>query len=260
MPPRNSWGCCSGRGRPTPALPPTTWRRWTARGSSARSPPACSPLSPARTVRGVPLPFSPLASTGTSGSASATPVRRRSRPSAPRSGRGGSGRGHPVRGSERGPPGNRPPVRRALPHPGAQLTFTDVHGYRYQLCLTNLPTADLPYLEALYRGRGRGEQTLRALKATGLAPRPSAYFALNPAWLTAVRLAGDRLAWFRRRCLTGRWRQMTSRVSLAVSIGRSRVDHYDGIRKWSDGLEGSPALPAAPASVDAGGVSSVGRG
>lgn len=107
------------------------------------------------------------------------------------------------------PPGSRLIVRRELPHPGAQLTFTDVHGYRYQLCLTNLPDADLPYLEALYRGRGRCEQTIRALKATGLAHLPSADFAINQAWLTAVLLAGDLLAWFRGLCLTGHWRQMS---------------------------------------------------
>ncbi len=121
------------------------------------------------------------------------------------------------------PPGSRLLVRREVPHPGAQLTFTDLHGYRYQLCLTNLPDPDIAFLEALYRGRGRCEQVIRDLKATGLAHLPSADFATNQAWLTAVCLAGDLLAWFRGLCLTGRWRQATParlRYTLFHTAGR----------------------------------------
>ncbi len=88
------------------------------------------------------------------------------------------------------PPGRRRLVRREVPHPGAQLTFTALHGYRYQLCLTNLPDPDIAFLEALYRGRGRCEQVVRDLKATGLAHLPSADFATHQAWLTAV-VPGD---------------------------------------------------------------------
>ncbi|MGC8487671.1 MAG: IS1380 family transposase, partial [Clostridia bacterium] len=162
---------------------------------------------------GFPMPFSTMAPTGTSGSSSAIPFRWRSRPPSsatggcggnplsrstePRSGTWGKWPRSPRKGSERVAPGSRLIVRRELPHRGAQLTFTDVHGYRYPLCLTNLPDADLPYLEALYRGWGRCEQTIRDLKATGLAHLPSADFAINQAWLTAVLLAGDLLAWFR---------------------------------------------------------------
>jgi hypothetical protein len=70
-------------------------------------------------------------------------------------------------------------VRREVPHPGAPLTFTDLHGYRYQLCLISLPDPDIAFLEALYRGRGRCGQVIRDLKATGLAHLPSADFAAN---------------------------------------------------------------------------------
>ena len=115
------------------------------------------------------------------------------------------------------PPGSRLLVRREIPHPGAQLTFTDVHGYRYQLTLTNLPDPDMAFLEALSRGRGRCEQVIRDLKATGLAHLPSADFATNQAWLTAVCLAGDLLAWFRGLCLPGRWRQ-TSPARLRYTL------------------------------------------
>ena len=61
------------------------------------------------------------------------------------------------------PIGTRMLVRREQPHPGAQLRFTDLDGHRYQLFVTDLPDSDLPYLEALYRGRGRMECAIRDL-------------------------------------------------------------------------------------------------
>lgn len=75
------------------------------------------------------------------------------------------------------------------------------------MCLTNLDTPDIAFLEALYRGRGRCEQAIRDLKATGLAHLPSARFAFNQAWLTTVLLAGDLLAWTRGLLLTGALRR-----------------------------------------------------
>jgi hypothetical protein len=75
-------------------------------------------------------------------------------------------------------------VRREQPHPGAQLRFIDLDGYRYQLFVTDLPDADLGYLEALYRGRSRMECAIRDGKDTGLANLPSHDFAINTAWLT----------------------------------------------------------------------------
>jgi hypothetical protein len=65
------------------------------------------------------------------------------------------------------PPGTRMTVRREIPYPGAQLTFTDVRGYRCQPCLTNAPDADVAYLEARYRGRGRCEQAQDASPSGG---------------------------------------------------------------------------------------------
>jgi len=107
------------------------------------------------------------------------------------------------------PPGTRLLVRREGPHPGAPRTFTDVHGYRYPLGLTNLADPDIACLEALDRGRGRCEQVIRALKDTGWAPLPSADFAANQAWLTAVLIAGDLRAWFRGIGLSGTLRTAT---------------------------------------------------
>ena len=53
------------------------------------------------------------------------------------------------------PDGCRMIARREDPHPGAQLTFTDIDGHRFQVFVTDLTDADIAYLEALYRGRGR---------------------------------------------------------------------------------------------------------
>ena len=89
------------------------------------------------------------------------------------------------------------------PHPGAQLTFTDVDGHRYQVFLTDLSDDDIAYLEGIYRARGRAECYIRDAKDTGLANLLSADFAINQAWLTVVLIAGDLLARLRGLCLEG---------------------------------------------------------
>jgi len=101
------------------------------------------------------------------------------------------------------PEGTRMLVRKEDPHPGAQLTFTDVEGHRYQVFITNHPSKDPCFLEALYRGRGRCERTIKDAKDTGLSNFPSQSFAINQAWLAVVLLAGDLLAWTKGLCLEG---------------------------------------------------------
>jgi hypothetical protein len=101
------------------------------------------------------------------------------------------------------PTGLRMIARRELPHPGAQLTFTDVDGHRYQVFVTDLADGDIAYLEALYRGRGRAERQICDTKATGLANLPSHSFAINHAWLQLVLSAHDLLAWTRLLALAG---------------------------------------------------------
>jgi hypothetical protein len=101
------------------------------------------------------------------------------------------------------PPGSRAIARREDPHPGAQLTFTDIDGHRYQVFLTDLADDDIAYLEGVYRGRGRAECHIRDSKDSGLANLPSADFAINQAWLVIVLIAGDLLAQLRGLCLEG---------------------------------------------------------
>ena len=104
----------------------------------------------------------------------------------------------------RWPEGTRMLVRREEPHPGAQLTFSDIDGHRYQLFITDHPEEqDVAFLEALYRGRGRCERRICDAKDTGLENLPSASFAINEAWLALVLIATDLLAWMRGLCLEG---------------------------------------------------------
>jgi hypothetical protein len=101
------------------------------------------------------------------------------------------------------PEGTRMIARREDPHPGAQLTFTDIDGHRYQVCITDLADPDIAYLEALYRGRGRAERRICDAKDTGLANLPSASFAINQAWVELTLIACDLLAWARLLTLDG---------------------------------------------------------
>jgi Transposase DDE domain group 1 len=103
----------------------------------------------------------------------------------------------------RWPAGTRAIVRREHPHPGAQLTFTDHEGRRYQVFVTDLDDPDIAYLEALHRGRGRAEKHICDAKDLGLANLPSANFAINTAWLQLVLIAQDLLAWMKLLCLEG---------------------------------------------------------
>jgi Transposase DDE domain group 1 len=101
------------------------------------------------------------------------------------------------------PPGCRMIARREDPHPGAQLTFTDVDGHRFQVFVTDLADTDIAYLEALYRGRGRAERQICDTKATGLTNLPSYSFAINHTWLQLTLVAHDLLAWTRLLALDG---------------------------------------------------------
>lgn len=103
----------------------------------------------------------------------------------------------------RWPDGTRMIVRREQPHPGAQLTFTDIDGHRFQVFITDLTDPDVAYLEALHRGRGRAEKRICDAKTTGLANLPSADFAINTAWMELVLVAQDLLAWMKLLCLHG---------------------------------------------------------
>jgi hypothetical protein len=101
------------------------------------------------------------------------------------------------------PAGTRMIARREDPHPGAQLSFTDVDGHRFQVFITDLSDPDIAYLEALHRGRGRAERRICDAEDTGMANLPSASFAINTAWLALVGIACDLIAWTKLLILNG---------------------------------------------------------
>lgn len=92
-------------------------------------------------------------------------------------------------------------VRRERPHPGAQLRFDDVDGYRLTAFATNTRIGRLSYLEVRHRRRARCEDRIRCAKDTGLDPMPLQAFAANRIWRQVVALACDIPAWAQMLCL-----------------------------------------------------------
>lgn len=122
------------------------------------------------------------------------------------------------------PEGTRAICRREDPHPGAQLTFTDQDGHRFQVFITDSPDPDLAYLEARHRGHARVEDRIRCAKDTGMANLPFHDFAANQAWLTLVLMAQDLLA--QRLCLDGQLAKAElkrARYALRPSARRSPI-------------------------------------
>ena len=99
------------------------------------------------------------------------------------------------------PAGTRAICRRERPHPGAQLSFTDHDGYRFQVFLTNQQGSRIDRLEQLHRQRAACEDRVRCAKDTGLRNLPFHAFQMNAAWLELVLLAQDLLLWTQRLLL-----------------------------------------------------------
>jgi hypothetical protein len=101
------------------------------------------------------------------------------------------------------PEGCRLIVRRERPHPGAQLSFTDHDGYRFQAILTDQPDPDIAIVECRHRQHAHVEDRIRDDKDTGLSKFPFKEFALNEVWLEIVMLAHDLIIWTQALALTG---------------------------------------------------------
>jgi hypothetical protein len=93
------------------------------------------------------------------------------------------------------PEGSRLIVRRERPHPGAQLSFTDHDGYRFQAILTDQTDTNVAVLECRHRQHAHVEDRIRDDKDTGLQKFPFKEFALNEVWLQIVMLAHDLIVW-----------------------------------------------------------------
>jgi peptidoglycan/xylan/chitin deacetylase (PgdA/CDA1 family) len=70
------------------------------------------------------------------------------------------------------PEGSRLIVRRERPHPGAQLSFTDHDGYRFQAILTDQTDPQIAIIERRHRQRARVEDRIRDDKDTGPPEAP----------------------------------------------------------------------------------------
>ena len=92
------------------------------------------------------------------------------------------------------PQGSRLIVRRERPHPGAQLSFTDAGGHRFQAILTDR-TGDAAGLERDHRARARCEDRIRCSKQMGLELLPFGDFEMNAVWMELVLIAGALVAW-----------------------------------------------------------------
>ena len=97
------------------------------------------------------------------------------------------------------PAGSRLILRKERPHPGAQLSFTDVDGHRITAILTDTPTGQIPGqvagLELRHREHARVEDRIRQAKATGLRNLPCRGRDENAAWLETVLTALDLIVW-----------------------------------------------------------------
>lgn len=101
------------------------------------------------------------------------------------------------------PQGTRLICRRERPHPGAQLSFTDHDGFRFQAFLTDQPDEDLAVLERRQRQRARAEDHIRNDKDTGLAKLPFRDFQMNQVWVELVLIAHDLIRWTQTLLLAG---------------------------------------------------------
>ena len=97
-------------------------------------------------------------------------------------------------------------VRRERPHPGAQLSFTDVDGHRFQATLDRPRRLQRSNSSACTEAARNAEDRVRAAKQTGLDNLPFREFALNAVWLELSLIAQDLSVWTQiARAWTASW-------------------------------------------------------
>jgi hypothetical protein len=143
------------------------------------------------------------------------------------------------------PQGTRLIVRRERPHPGAQLSFTDHDGYRFQAILTDQPDEHIAIIECRHRQHAHVEDRIRDDKDTGLSKFPFKAFALNELWLEIVMLAHDLIVWTQALTLDGelakaepkrlRYQLLHVAARLAFSGRRAKL-HLQDTWPWTEQL------------------------
>jgi Transposase DDE domain group 1 len=155
------------------------------------------------------------------------------------------------------PEGSRLIVRRERPHPGAQLSFTDRDGYRFQAILTDQVDEDIAVLECRHRQHAHVEDRIRDEEDTGLSKLPFKEFKLNEVWLQIVMLAHDLIVWTQTLLLDGelakaepkrlRYRLLHIAGRLAFHSRKARL-HLQRSWPWAEELTAAyrklKALPA----------------
>jgi len=144
------------------------------------------------------------------------------------------------------PAGSRVIIRRERPHPGAQLSFTDHDGHRFQAILTDQADQNIAVIERRHRQRARIEDRIRDDKDTGLGKLPFKQFAMNEVWVQIVMLAHDLIIWTQALCLHGhhakaepktlRYRLLHVAGRLAFS-GRTGKLHLQNTWPWATELK-----------------------
>lgn len=134
-------------------------------------------------------------------------------------------------------------VRREVPHIGAQFTFTDVDGHRFQAAITNLDL-DAALVEQHHRSHAVVEDRIREARQLGLQNLPFSSFHANHAWLQVVLLAQDLTAWTQHLTRPEKtWMEpRTLRFCLIAVAGRithharQRILHLPRPWPWSNDL------------------------
>jgi len=93
--------------------------------------------------------------------------------------------------------------RRERPHPGAQLSFSDLDGHRFQCFITDQEDPDIAALEVLHRSHAEVEDRVKTLKETGASHLPFHSFVANAAWLELALTAHDVMVWTQLLTLDG---------------------------------------------------------
>jgi hypothetical protein len=101
------------------------------------------------------------------------------------------------------PAGTRLICRRERPHPGAQLSFSDADGHRFQCFITDQDGEDIAALESLHRQHAEVEDRVKTLKATGAGHLPFHSFKANAAWFELALTAHDIMVWTQQLLLDG---------------------------------------------------------
>lgn len=132
---------------------------------------------------------------------------------------------------------------RERPHPGGQLRFDDVGGYRLTSFATNTKKGQLADLEVRHRRRAQCEDRIRNAKDTGLVNPPLHGFGPNRIWWQIVALACDLLAWMgllvHPQAEARRWEPKKLRHRLFVipatiaHTGRRIILHVSDRHRWA---------------------------